>query len=134
MRSPRDRSAPSRRGGAHRDADRGADRAADRGAVTVEFAVALPAVAVVLTLAVAGVLLVDAQGRLQVAAATAARAWGRDDDAAGRSAVDRLAPGAVVGVTRADGLVCVTVTRGTGSGPFAGLTLRGTGCAADGGV
>ncbi|MFJ3383976.1 MULTISPECIES: TadE family type IV pilus minor pilin [unclassified Curtobacterium] len=105
----------------------------DRGAVTVEFAVALPAVAIVVTLAVAGVLLVDAQGRLQVAAATAARAWGRDDDAAGRAAIDRAAPVSSVVVTRPEGLVCVTVERGTGPGPLAGITLRGVGCAADAG-
>jgi Flp pilus assembly protein TadG len=104
----------------------------DRGAVTVEFAVALPVVAVVVSLAIGGVLLVDAQGRLQVAAATAARAWGRDDADGAQAALGRLAAGAGSQVDRRDGLVCVSVER-SGGGPFSALTLRATGCAADGG-
>ncbi|WP_267421390.1 MULTISPECIES: TadE family type IV pilus minor pilin [unclassified Curtobacterium] len=104
----------------------------DRGAVTVEFAVALPVVAVVVSLAIGGVLLVDAQGRLQVAAVTAARAWGRDDADGARAALGRIAAGADSRVDRHDGLVCVTVER-SGSGPFSVLTLRASGCAADGG-
>ncbi len=104
----------------------------DRGAVTVEFAVALPVVAVVVSLAIGGVVLVDAQGRLQVAAATAARAWGRYDADGAQAALGRLAGGSDSRVARHDGLVCVTVER-TGSGPFSSLTLGATGCAADGG-
>jgi Flp pilus assembly protein TadG len=104
----------------------------DRGAVTVEFAVALPVVAVVVSLAIGGVVLVDAQGRLQVAAATAARAWGRDDADGAQDALGRLAVGADSHVARHDGLVCVTVEQ-SGSGPFSSLMLRATGCAADAG-
>ena len=104
----------------------------DRGAVTVEFAVALPVVAVVVSLAIGGVVLVDAQGRLQLAAATAARAWGRDDADGAQAALGRLAAGTGSHVTRHDGLVCVTVER-SGSGPFSSLTLRASACAADGG-
>jgi Flp pilus assembly protein TadG len=97
--------------------------------VTVEFAVALPVVAIVLTALVAAVLVVDAQGRLQLAAATAARAIGRDDESQGRSAADRIVPGVSV-VVRSDGdLVCVDATRG-GTGPAAALPLTATGCAA----
>lgn len=96
--------------------------------MTVEFAVALPVVALVLTALVAAVLVVDAQGRLQLAAATAARAIGRDDDSQGRSAAERIAPGASI-VVRADGdMVCVDAARG-GTGPFAALPLTATGCA-----
>jgi len=106
----------------------------DRGAVTVEFAVALPVVAVVVSLAIGGVVLVDAQGRLQLVAATAARAWGRDDADGAQAALGRLAAGTGTGshVTRRDGLVCVAVER-SGSGPFSSLTLRASACAADGG-
>jgi Flp pilus assembly protein TadG len=104
----------------------------DRGAVTVEFAVALPLVAVVVSLAIGGVVLVDAQGRLQVAAATAARAWGRDDTDGAQAALGRLAAGTASHVTRHEGLVCVTVER-SGGGPFSSLTLRASACAADGG-
>jgi hypothetical protein len=97
--------------------------------VTVEFAVALPVVALVLTTLVAAVLVVDGQGRLQTAAATAARAVGRGDDAAGRAAASRIVPGVSITV-RSDGdLVCVDATR-SGKGPFAALPLRASGCAA----
>jgi Flp pilus assembly protein TadG len=96
--------------------------------VTVEFAVALPVVALVLTALVAAVLVVDVQGRLQLAATTAARAIGRDDEGRGRSAADRIVPGVSI-VVRTDGdLVCVDATRG-GSSPFAALPLTATGCA-----
>ena len=97
--------------------------------MTVEFAVALPVVAIVLTALVAAVLVVDAQGRLQLAAATAARAIGRDDESQGRSVADRIVPGVSV-VVRSDGdLVCVDATRGA-TGPTAALPLTATGCAA----
>lgn len=99
--------------------------------MTVEFAVALPVVAVVLTTLVAAVLVVDGQGRLTTAAATAARAVGRGDDT-GLAAASRIAPGATLAVRRESGLVCVDAAR-TGAGPFAALTLRATGCAAAGG-
>lgn len=104
----------------------------ERGAVSVEFAVALPVVAIVLTSLVAAVLVVDGLGRLQVAAATAARAIGRDDDGAGRAVADRLAPGATVTIRRGDGIVCVDAAR-NGTGPFAAVPLQATGCAADDG-
>ncbi|MCS5523505.1 pilus assembly protein [Curtobacterium flaccumfaciens pv. oortii] len=97
--------------------------------MTVEFAVALPVVAIVLTALVAAVLVVDAQGRLQLAAATAARVIGRDDESQGRSVADRIVPGVSV-VVRSDGdLVCVDATRGA-TGPAAALPLTATGCAA----
>ncbi|MGN8049850.1 TadE family type IV pilus minor pilin [Curtobacterium sp. 22159] len=98
--------------------------------MSVEFAVVLPVVALVLTTLVAAVLVVDGLGRLQLAAATAARALGRGDDDAGRSAVDRLAPGAAVSVRRGGDVVCVETSRG-GVGPFSAVPLRATGCAAE---
>jgi Flp pilus assembly protein TadG len=104
---------------------------AERGAVTVEFAVALPVVATVLTVGMVGVVLVDAQGRLQSAAGAAARAAGRDGDDTGRRVVAEVAAGATATVTHDDGLVCVTVTRPVAGGPFAGLLLRGRACAVE---
>ena len=92
----------------------------------------LPAVAIVLTSLVAAVLVVDGRGRLQAAAASAARAIGRGDDDAGRSVVERIAPGASVRVLHRAPLVCVEVSR-SGTGPFAAVPLTATGCAADGG-
>ncbi|MFJ3035095.1 TadE family type IV pilus minor pilin [Curtobacterium pusillum] len=100
--------------------------------MSVEFAVVLPVVALVLTSLVAAVLVVDGLGRLQLAAATAARAIGRGDEDAGRSAVDRIAPGASVTVQHGGDVVCVEASR-AGTGPFSVVPLRATGCAADGG-
>jgi hypothetical protein len=102
----------------------------ERGSVTVEFAVALPVVAVVLAAGIGGVAVVDAQGRLQAAAVTAARAFGRGDDAAGRRALERADAGSVR-VDRARGLLCVRAGRAAGSGPFAGIELQGSACSVD---
>jgi Flp pilus assembly protein TadG len=105
----------------------------ERGSVTVEFAVALPVVAVVLASGIAGVVVVDGQGRLQAAAATAARAVGRGDEASGHAAL-RRAGAASVRVDRAPGLVCVSAGRGAGRGPFADLHVEGSACAVDEGT
>ncbi|WP_439692077.1 TadE family type IV pilus minor pilin [Curtobacterium sp. SP.BCo] len=100
--------------------------------MSVEFAVVLPVVALVLTSLVAAVLVVDTLGRLELAAITAARAIGRGDDDAGRSAAARIAPGASLTVRHDGDVVCVDAGRG-GTGPFAAVPLRVTGCAAGGG-
>jgi Flp pilus assembly protein TadG len=104
----------------------------DRGSVTVEFAVALPVVTLVLVSLVAGVVLADRAGRLQDTAGAAARALGRGDDGAAATAVSSGAPGASSSIRRSDGLVCVDL-RAAAPGPFALLPLRATGCAAEGG-
>lgn len=104
----------------------------DRGSATVEFAVVLPAVALVLTVLVAAVVLVDRRGALQVAAATASRAAGRGDAAAAAAVIAGLGPGATASYRHADGMVCVDVQRRPG-GPFAAVPLRATGCAAEDG-
>lgn len=103
----------------------------DRGSVTVEFAVVLPLVALVLVSLVAGVVLVDRLGRLQSVAGTAARALGRGDERTAAAAL-AAAPGATSRVRHEDGLVCVDV-QGRSVGPFGVLPLRATGCAAGGG-
>ena len=104
----------------------------ERGSVTVEFAVALPFVALVLVSLVAGVVLADRVGRFQAAAGAAARALGRGDGPGAAAALAVGAPGASSSVHRGGGLVCVDV-RGTAPGPFALLPLTATGCAAEGG-
>ncbi|SDQ70997.1 hypothetical protein SAMN02800687_2502 [Curtobacterium sp. UNCCL20] len=101
--------------------------------MSVEFAVVLPVVALVLTSLVAAVVVVDGLGRLQLAASTAARAIGRGDDDAGRSAAEGIAPGASVTVSRGTEFVCVDTER-NGTGPFALVPLRATACAAAGGT
>ena len=107
-------------------------RTGDRGSATVEFAVALPVVTLVVVGLVAAVVLVDRVGRMQAAAGVAARALGRSDDAAAAEAVGTMAPGTATTVRRADGIVCVDV-RGSTDGLFAVVPLRATGCAAEGG-
>ncbi|WP_137843264.1 TadE family type IV pilus minor pilin [Microbacterium sp. 2FI] len=105
----------------------------DRGAVVAEFAVALPAVVLVLVLG-AGVLTASArQVRLQDAASDAARLAARgEDDERVHSAVTAALPGAQVAVDRRDDLVCVTARS---AAPFAvGLMLTATGCALAGGL
>ncbi len=107
----------------------------ERGSAAAEFAVALPAVALVLGLCVSGVAAAAQQVRLQDAAADAARALGRGDSAgvaAGRA--QRQVPGAVLESWSSGGLVCVRL-RVPASGPLgaAGLRLQATSCALDGG-
>lgn len=99
--------------------------------MTVEFAVVLPAVALVLTLLVAAVVAVDRQGALQLAAATAARAAGRGDTETAAAAIAAV-PGATATRRTPPGLVCVDVAR-PGPGLFSGIVLRASGCAAEGG-
>lgn len=70
----------------------GARSGSDRGSVTVEAAVALSALVVVLVLCLAGIALVVAQVRVTDAAAEAARLAARGDDDAARAAVAQLAP------------------------------------------
>ncbi len=77
----------------------------ERGAVTAEFAVALPAVVIVLALCV-GVLGSAATAvRVQHASSEAARLLGRGDEAGALAAVGAV--GGTASVGRHDGLVCV---------------------------
>ncbi|MBD8023412.1 TadE family type IV pilus minor pilin [Microbacterium gallinarum] len=103
----------------------------DRGSVVAEFAVALPAVIVVLVVGV-GVLAAGArQVRLQDAVADAARLAARGEPADRvRSAVASVAPGAATSIEPRGDLVCVTGTVGTAL-PF---TLTATSCALAGGL
>ncbi|MBT2502957.1 TadE family type IV pilus minor pilin [Curtobacterium sp. ISL-83] len=99
--------------------------------MTVEFAVVLPAVVLVLVVLLGAVVVVDGRGRLELAAATTARALGRGD-ATAAEAFAAIAPGATRRTWHADGLVCVEAERHA-AGPFAGLRVRATSCAAEGG-
>lgn len=77
----------------------------ERGSVTAEFAVALPAVVIVLALGV-GVLGSAATAvRLQHVSAESARLLGRGDDDRAFAAVGEI--GGSLSVSRSDGLVCV---------------------------
>lgn len=83
---------------------------ADRGGVTVEAAIGLSAVMVVLVLCLGAVAALTAQLRCQDAAQQAARLAGRGDEEGARAAVAALAPdGATVSLTVAGDLVTATV-------------------------
>lgn len=104
----------------------------ERGSVVAEFAVALPAVALVLLLGAGSLGACARQVRLQDAAADAARIVARGEDE-GRAAA--VVAAAVTGASAATGrrgdLVCVTATSAAGVLP---IELSATSCALDGGL
>ena len=107
---------------------------ADRGSVTAEFAVALPAIALVLAACLASVQLVAQQVRLTDAAADAARALGRGESAGtAQSIADRVSGGAALAQWAEDPLVCVSLSA-PGAGLLAAIELRAESCAVSGGL
>lgn len=103
----------------------------DRGSVVAEFAVALPAVALVLLLG-AGVLAAGARHvRLQDAVSDAARlaARGESNDRV-TEAITGAVPGARGAVDARDDLVCVTAS----ASALLGIDVHATACALAGGL
>lgn len=101
--------------------------------MTAEFAVAMPAVLLVLATALGGVQLAGLQLRLQDAAADAARGLGRGDP--GATVQQRLqtqVPGATLVVTTLDDAVCARLTAAP-EWPTAltGIQIEATSCALD---
>ncbi|MFH8249296.1 TadE family type IV pilus minor pilin [Microbacterium sp. B2969] len=104
----------------------------DRGSVVAEFAVALPAIALVLLLGGGALAAGARQVRLQDAAADAARLIARDEPAsAAQDAVTRAVAGASVVVDEQGGLICVTATA---PAAVVALTLSARSCALAGGL
>jgi Flp pilus assembly protein TadG len=103
----------------------------DRGAVVAEFAVALPALVIVIVLA-AGVLGAGARGvRLQDAAADAARLAARgESEERVHAVVAQAAAGASARIEKRGDLVCVIASSPAGL-PF---TLTASSCALAGGL
>lgn len=101
----------------------------ERGAVAAEFAVAVPAIVVVLALGVGTLSAAATTVRLQHASADAARLLGRGDDPA-RALRPVAEAGGAARVDRADGLVCVTAEVPLPAGLPA---LAARSCALDGG-
>ncbi|WP_109210118.1 MULTISPECIES: TadE family type IV pilus minor pilin [Microbacterium] len=103
----------------------------DRGSVVAEFAVALPAIALVLVAGVGALAGAGRQVRLQDAVADAARlsARGESDDRV-RSAVAGAVEEASVDIRPRGELVCVTAS----APALLGLTLTASGCALAGGL
>jgi hypothetical protein len=101
----------------------------ERGSVTAEFVAALPAVVLLLALALGALALGSQSVRLQDAAGLTARALARGDPPEAADAIaGALVPGVAVARSERSGLVCVLLmTRG--SGPLSGLQLRAESCA-----
>lgn len=105
----------------------------DRGSVVAEFAVALPAVALVLLLGAGALGACARQVELQDAVADAARVLARgEDEGRAHSIVATAISDAAVSVDRRGDLVCATaIAAAPGALSF---TLRATSCALDGGL
>lgn len=101
--------------------------------MTAEFAVALPAIALVLAACLASVQLVAEQVRLTDAAADAARSLGRGESQPDAAAIaDRIAAGAALAVSVEEPFVCVTLSS-SGGGFLGAIELRAESCAVTGG-
>jgi Flp pilus assembly protein TadG len=99
-----------------------------------EFAVAMPAVLLVLAAGLGGVQVAALQVRVQDAAADAARSYARGDTHAVAARLERQVPGARVGRVDRGDLVCARVSAAP-AGPVARLGIRVTAesCALAGG-
>lgn len=109
-------------------------RDGERGSITAELAVALPAVVLVIVLAVGALAAASVQVRLQDAAADAARLIARgepDERAAG--VVSAAVGGASYGVDHRGDLVCVTTRAEARVGPVS-APLEASSCALAGGL
>ena len=104
---------------------------AERGAVVAEFAVALPALLLVLILGVGALAGAARQVRLQDAVADAARLSARgESDERAREAVAATVAGASVEIGPRGDLVCVSAS----AAALFGLRIAATGCALGGGL
>ncbi|KQO62245.1 hypothetical protein [Curtobacterium sp. Leaf261] len=104
-----------------------------RGSVTVEFAVVLPAVVVVVGLAAGLVAGAAMEIRLQVAGAAVARAVGRGDSASATALAAELAPGGTVRTIMSGSVVCATASAPVPVLGAVRLPATATVCAANGG-
>lgn len=115
-------------------ATRGASR--ERGSITAEFAVVLPAVAVVLVAGLVGVQAVGMQVRATDAAASAARLLARGENSARVAAVVGAAlPHAGYSAESSGELICVRVDTVIGGGSLlSAITVGARSCALAGGL
>jgi hypothetical protein len=103
----------------------------DRGAVVAEFAVALPAVVLVLVVGVGALAAASRQVRLQDAVADAARLSARGEAASRvHEAVSAAVGGATVDISPHGDLVCVSAS----APALLGLRVSARGCALAGGL
>ena len=121
---------------ASRRVDGGQACCTERGSVTAEFALAIPAVALVLVCCLSGVQLAGLQVRLQDAAAASARNLARDESPASVAATaSDLVSSARLATHRRDDLVCATVSAPARNALLGLLpiTLSASSCALAGG-
>lgn len=103
----------------------------ERGSVVAEFAVALPAVVLVLAIGIGALATSARQVRLQDAVADAARLGARGEPAARvHAAVSAAVPGASAGIEERGDLVCVTASVTA----VLGLRITADACALAGGL
>ncbi|MEV7693306.1 TadE family type IV pilus minor pilin [Microbacterium sp. NPDC089189] len=107
-------------------------RLGDRGSATAEFAIAVPAILLVLAMGIGALSTASRQVRLQDAVADAARLIARDEDQ-GRALgiVSAAADGAVGSVQHEADLVCVSAAA---PGVLPGLRVTARSCALGGGL
>ncbi len=103
--------------------------------MTAEFAVAMPAVLLVLATALGGIQLAGLQLRLQDAAADAARSLGRGESVSAAGQQARLqVPGSELVEHARDDLVCAQLSASpTGPIGLTGMRIEATACALAGG-
>lgn len=101
----------------------------ERGSVAAEFAVTVPAVVLVIALAVSALSVGGRQVRLEQAAAQTARLAAREEPADRvRAAAERLAAGSAIGIRRDGDFVCVDLRADAGV-PLPLPALRASSCA-----
>ncbi|MCD5347896.1 TadE family type IV pilus minor pilin [Agromyces sp. H3Y2-19a] len=102
--------------------------------MTAEFAVALPAIALVLAACLGAVQLAAQQVRLTDAAADAARALGRGEDAGrARTIASHVAGDVAIEVSHDGDIVCALLSS-SGAGLLAAVRLEARSCALGGGL
>ena len=112
--------------------DGGGEGGRDRGSVTVEAALVLAVLVVVVASCLAGIGCVVAQMRCADAAREAARLAGRGDAASAAAAVVAIGPsGAVLSLDVGDELVTATVSVGAVGRLLPGVTIRASASAAN---
>ncbi len=105
-------------------------RAGDRGSVTIEAAVGLAVLALVLAACLAGIACLLAQLRCADAAREAARLAARGDDSSAAQAVSALAPSGAQWSVESGEVVTVTVTVAPAGGLLPGVVISASAAAA----
>ncbi|KQO46546.1 hypothetical protein ASG28_02125 [Frigoribacterium sp. Leaf415] len=101
----------------------------ERGSATVEFAMTMPAVILVVAFVVASLGVTSQSVRLADAAAVVARQTARGDRGSVGATLARLAPGAAMSESVGADLVCVDLRREVRVGPVGEVTLTSRSCA-----